>query len=128
MKRIYRIFLFWILIGIVVPSLISFSLHKFFHTQHGVRVRAGDQVWIASTFDEALDTVWQKKIQEPIDITSHLWIGPHETRYLIFKGPPIKFFIDTKPDNQLQHNLWTMSAKPLPSGLHEILIRFRGIP
>lgn len=128
MKRTYRLFLLWILIGIVLPFLISFSLHKFFHTQQGVRVRVGDQVWIASTFDEALDSVWQKKIQEPIDIESHIWIAPHETRYLIFKGPPRKFYLDTKPENELSHNLWTMSAQPLPSGLHELLIRFREIP
>lgn len=120
--------MFWILIGIIIPFLISFSLHKFFHTQHGVRIRTGDQVWVASTFDEALDYVWENKIQEPIDIESHIWIGPHETRYLIFKGPPRKFFLDTKPENELSHNQWTMSAQPLPSGLHEILIRFRGIP
>jgi len=91
-------------------------------------VRTADQTWIASTFDEALDNVWQQKIQEPFDIESHIWIAPHETRYLIFKGPPRKFFLDTKPENELSHNLWTMSAHPLPSGLHEILIRFHGIP
>jgi len=128
MKRIYRIFLFWILIGIIIPFLISFSLHKFFHTEHGVRVRVGDQVWVTSTFDEALDDVWEQKIQEPIDIESYIWIGPHETRYLIFKGPPRKFYFDTKAENELSHNLWTMSARPIPSGLHEILIRFREIP
>ena len=128
MKRIYRLFLFWIVIGIVVPFLISFSLHKFFHTQHGVRVRIADQSWVAPTFDDALTDIWQRKIQEPVDIESYIWIEPHETRYLIFKGPPRKFFFDTKPEEKLSHNLWTMSAKALPSGLHEILIRFREIP
>jgi hypothetical protein len=101
MKRIYLLFLIWILIGIVIPSILSFCLRKFFHTQHGVRVRTADQTWIASTFDEALDNVWQQKIQEPFDIESHIWIAPHETRYLIFKGPPRKFFLDTKPENEL---------------------------
>jgi hypothetical protein len=128
MNRTYRVFLLWFLIGILIPFLISISLHRFFHTQHGVRVRIGDQVWVASTFDEALDNVWQEKTQEPIDIESYIWVGPHETRYLVFKGPPRKFYLDTKPENELSHNFWTMSVKPLPSGLHEILIRFREIP
>jgi hypothetical protein len=128
MKRIYRLFLLWFVLGIVVPFLICFSLHKFSHTQHGVRVRIGDQSWITPTFDEALTDIWQRKVQEPIDIESYIWIRPHENRYLIFKGPPRKFLVDTKVDDKLSHNFWTLSLQPLSPGLHEILIRFREIP
>ena len=128
MKRIYRVFLFWILIGIAIPALISFSIYKFFPTEHGVRIRTPDQFWTEPTFDEALTSVWRKKIQEPIDIESYIWIDPHETRYLVFKGPPRKFYIDTQLVTELSRNQWTMSAQPLRSGLHEILIRFREIP
>ena len=129
MRRIYRLMVFWILIGIIVPVVISFSLHKVFSSvKHGVRVRAGNQSWIEPTFDQALKSAWEKNNLEAVDLESYLWVSPFETHYLIFNGVPRKFYINGVLRKDLSRNRWCISSPPLQSGLNEILIRLERIP
>ncbi len=128
MRQTYRTFVFWMLIGISVPALISFSLHKVFSVKHGVRIRAGDQSWIEPTFDQALKSIWEKKIADQIDLESYVWVAPYETHHLVFKGIPRKFYIDGALIKELSRNQWCISSHSLQSGLNEILIRLDRIP
>lgn len=129
MRRIYRFLVFWILIGIIVPAIISFSLHKVLSfVKHGVRIRAGDQSWLEPTFDRALKSVWEKGNEDAIDLECYIWVDPFETHYLVYKGVPRKFYIDGVLKKDLSRNQWTISSHPLQSGLTEILIRFDKIP
>jgi hypothetical protein len=129
MKRIYRLLVFWILIGVIVPAAISFILYKAFSSvKHGVRIRAGDQSWIEPTFDQALKSVWGKKSEDSVDLESYVWIAPFETHYFVFKGVPRKFYIDGEHRKDLSRNQWCISSHPLQSGLNQVLIRLERIP
>jgi hypothetical protein len=128
MKRTYRSFIFWILLAIGVPSLISFILNKSFSAEHGIRVHSGSEIWMEPTFHQAFKHIWEKKLQDPIDLETYVWVWPGEKHFLIFKGAPRKIYFDGALAKDLSRKPWCMTEQPVPSGLHNILIRIPGIP
>jgi hypothetical protein len=128
MKRIYRSFAFWILIAIGVPALLSFILYKSFSAEHGIRVHSGSEIWIEPTFNQAFKNIWEKKLENPIDLETYLWVGSYEKHFLIFKGAPRKIYIDGAVGKDLSRKPWCMTMQPAAAGLHNILIRIPAIP
>ena len=128
MKRIVGIVAIWIVIAILLPALLSKIISKRTHTANGVYVTIPGTFWIEDNFDLAMKHIWEKQLQGPIEVKSHIWIPRSETHFAVIKGPPRRIFLDGRPFKGLTGKPWCMSDEPVEPGLHSVVIRLPKIP
>jgi Dolichyl-phosphate-mannose-protein mannosyltransferase len=110
-----------LLVGAILPALLSYAGAKFFAPLHGVTVSTGGKTWDEPTVDDAFDSLAKTK-QVNANITGYVWIRG-KPGYFLLKGIGRRqFFLDGKEVLELRRQPYGIQNDPVTPGLHRFRI------
>ncbi|HET6266585.1 MAG TPA: hypothetical protein VFG11_02625, partial [Acidobacteriota bacterium] len=128
MKGSSRALVFWLTLGVLLPAVLSYSLHKVLSRHHGLVISVGQQTYRYANVEEAAAFLIQNRFEDRSQLKTTVWVPPEGQFYIFLKGIHREVYVDTKKVPALSAFVPCIARDPLGAGLHDVVIQFKKIP